>query len=132
MTEDAKPPEAKKKVHPAVLIGPAIAIAAALFVVFSGSGKDDKGPPPEMGPDMGQVETTQPPAADTTQLAQAQVAPAKGAVATAPISFEDKTLTFSAVFPDAPAGDPAIIALRKDAESYLARKKQRLAPKLTA
>jgi hypothetical protein len=127
MTDQAKPPEdpaKKKKVHPAAIIGPLVAIGAALIVIFMSGGKDKEGPPPEMGPDTAQVGT------DQTQLAQVQQAPA-GPLVRAQINSKDETLTFSAVFPDAPANDPVITALRKDAESYLARKKQPRGPKLT-
>src|SRR5262245_23854947 len=39
------------------------------------------------------------------------------------ISFEDASLSFAAVFPDAPANDPIIADLRREAESYLAQLK---------
>jgi hypothetical protein len=129
MTEETKPPEdaaKKKKVHPAAIIGPMVAIGAALIVIFVSGNKEKEGPPPEMGPDTGQLA----PGADQTQLAQVQQAPL-GPVVKAQINSQDQALTFSAVFPDAPANDPVITALRKDAESYLTRKKQPRGPKLT-
>lgn len=57
MTDQAKPPEdpKKKKVHPAAIIGPLVAIGASLIVIFVSGKKDDEGPPPEMGPDTGQI-----------------------------------------------------------------------------
>lgn len=39
------------------------------------------------------------------------------------ISFEDTSLSFVAVFPDAPANDPVVADLRRDAEGYLAQLK---------
>ena len=39
------------------------------------------------------------------------------------ISFADSSLSFAAVFPDAPANDPVIADLRRDAEAYLAQLK---------
>src|SRR5262245_19410563 len=39
------------------------------------------------------------------------------------ISFEDASLSFAAVFPDAPANDLVIADLRREAESYLAQLK---------
>jgi hypothetical protein len=45
---------------------------------------------------------------------------APASVANSNISFADSSLSFAAAFPEAPAGDPVIAELRRDAEGYLA------------
>jgi hypothetical protein len=53
MTDEAKP-AAKKKIHPAALIGPLVAILASLFVVLISSNRKDEPPAAvELGPDQG-------------------------------------------------------------------------------
>jgi hypothetical protein len=60
MTEQT-PPAAdpkKKKVHPAAIIGPLVAIFASLFVVIISGNKKEEPKAMELGPDTGSI--TQP------------------------------------------------------------------------
>ncbi len=134
---DQHPPAGKKKVNPAFLAGPALAIVAALAAVFISTSNRDKTPPPAMQQETGPQAQ---PAADDDGVAQpAQFGqdkprqplpptpPADTATAVSPdgssVSFSDETLAYSAALPTGPANDPNLAYLRMDAQNYLASKK---------
>lgn len=129
LTEELKP-NGKKRLHPAAIAGPAVAIGASLLVVFiSTSGNEDETPEPAAA-----VET---PAADGSDpLVSAQFAPqmpqptppgAAGAESTNSIAFADPQLEFSAVLPPQDQNGPIISRLRKEAEDLLAKTKKEAA-----
>jgi hypothetical protein len=135
MAEESKAGD-KKKVHPAAIVGPVVAIGASVFTVFIATGKDKT---PEAPPRP--VVSAEQPANSDASLAQpaqfGQADPATPVPATPPspddakavspdgssVSFSDESLTFSAAIPPGPANDPVLAYLRKDAVSYLASKK---------
>jgi Deacetylase PdaC len=133
MAEDPKP--AGKKIHPAAIGGPAVAIGASLLAVFISTRDDDR----PADPAAALVETVDA-NSSIAQPAQASIFgqddPAQPAPPTPPtdtatavspdgasVSFTDETLAFSAALPPGPANDPILAYLRKDAQTYLAAKK---------
>lgn len=133
MTDDnaSKP---AKKVHPAMLAGPAVAIGAALFAVFiSTSGNKDKTDP--AATDGGEMVSVQsagsenapeaPPATPGTPGADGTTATADGV-----ISYSDESLTFSAALPPGAETDKVLAPLRKQALEMLAEYKKNAAADL--
>lgn len=129
MTEELKP-NGKKRVHPAAVAGPAVAIGAALLAVFiSTSSNKDETPAP--------AATAEAPAPDGSDpLVSAQFAPqapqpptpgAAGADTANAIAFADAQLEFSAALPSQDGNGPIIAKLRKEAEDLLAKTKREVA-----
>lgn len=129
MTEELKP-NGKKRVHPAAVAGPAVAIGAALLAVFisTSSNKDET---------LDSVATADAPAPDGSDpLVSAQSAPqapqpptpgAAGADTASAIAFADAQLEFSATLPPQDENGPIIAKLRKEAEDLLAKTKREVA-----
>lgn len=123
LTEELKP-IGKKRVHPAAIAGPAVAIGASLVVVFmsTSNNKDETSAP---------AATAEAPApAGSDPLVSAQVAPQTpqpptpgAAVADSgnAIAFADPQLEFSAALPPQDQNGPIIAKLRKEAEDLLAK-----------
>jgi hypothetical protein len=135
---DETNPAGKKKTNPAAIVGPAVAIAAALGAVFistiSNRNRTPEQPPAQEAPQQQPAATLDDPTAQPAQFGQSD--PAAPAPPTPPVdtnsavspdgssvSFSDETLTFSAALPPGPANDPSLAYLRKDAQNYLASKK---------
>lgn len=129
MTKELKP-NGKKRVHPAAVAGPAVAIGAALLAVFiSTSSNKDETPAP--------AATAEAPAPDGSDpLVSAQSAPqapqppapgAAGAETANAIAFADAQLEFSAALPPQDQNGPIIAKLRKEAEDLLAKTKREVA-----
>lgn len=136
MPEENTPNGARKKVLPVALAGAAVAIAAALFLLFS-TGRANKAitHPAESTPSTEQSAAPDSTVVQTAQFGQSDPnAPAPpipaqpgGASVVSPdgaaISFSDESITYSAAFPPGANDDPNLAYLRKDALSYLASKK---------
>jgi hypothetical protein len=127
MADEHKPAD-KTGANPHALIGPAVAIGAALLAVFLSIRKDKPPPQPDaivtdaiatpaQAAIFGQEDPVQPVAA-TPPAEAAAVISADGAS----VKFADQTLNFSATLPPGPQSDPVLAALRKDAVGYLASK----------
>lgn len=132
MSDDKKPSRRSKEATGG-MIGAAIAIGAALFVVFNNSAnrsKEDE-PTPEtaqaVAPEDATVQTAQ--FGQTDAPLSGQQAPPPADVASAlssdgtAVKFSDETLTFEASFPAGPANDPVLSVIRNDALTFLAAKK---------
>ena len=118
LTEESKP-AGKKRVHPAAIAGPAVAIGAALFAVFiSTSNKDKEAPPAE----------TAATAEGADPLVSAQFAPEtpQPPVPAAPsanaITHESEDLTFSLTLPSEADAGPIVARLRKESEDAYAKR----------
>lgn len=136
MSDEATPGGKKKAVPPVALAGGAVAIGAALYLVFSGKDADKADTTPAT-PQATVEQSADPnsPSVQTAQFGQSDPnAPAPpvppspdGASATSPdsaaVSFADESITYSAAFPRGPSDDPNLAYLRNDALSYLAGKK---------
>ena len=99
------------------------ALAAALAVVHAGCSPapaDDQ--PAATAPQQTDAATQQSPGGPLPDAAPGPIASPASAGGSS-LTFEDASLSFVAQFPDAPAGDPVIAGLRRDAESYLAQAK---------
>lgn len=129
MTEELKP-NGKKRVHPAAVAGPVVAIGAALLAVFvSTSSNKNETPAP--------AATAEAPAPDGSDpLVSAQSAPqapqpptpgAAGVETANAIAFADAQLEFSATLPPQDQNGPIIAKLRKEAEDLLAKTKREVA-----
>lgn len=136
MSGEATPGGKKKIALPAALAGGAVAIGAALFVVFAPK-SEEAADPVAATSDPAAQQTTDPnvSVAQTAPFGQSDPnAPAPpvpplpdGASVTSPdgaaISFADESISYSAAFPSGPSDDANLAYLHKDALSYLAGKK---------
>jgi hypothetical protein len=124
----------KKKVHPVVFAGPAVAIIAGVGAVFISTSNREKPPAPAAQEAPQQTPDAGDPTAQPAQFGQTvpgapqpPTPPADTNSAVSPdgasIAYSDETLTYSAALPPGPANDPNIASLRKDAQNYLASKK---------
>ena len=125
LTQEPKPGE-KKRVHPAAIAGPAVAVGAALAAVFiSTSGGNDK--PPEPAAALEAPATTgSEPLASVQSAPQAPQPPTPGAAgvgAANALAFANTDLEFNAALPPEAGNGPIIAKLRKEAEDMLARVK---------
>lgn len=136
MSDEATPGGKKKAVPAAALAGGAVAIGAALFVIFAPKAEQTT-VPATAASDPAAQQTTDP------NVSVAQAAPfgqsdpnapappmppaANGSSVTSPdgsaLSFADESISYSAAFPPGAATDPSLAYLHKDALSYLASKK---------
>lgn len=122
MTDDPQSDgEKKKKPHPAILIGPAVAIGASLLAVFISTrgGGDDPAPGPAASDEIASIQSA---GSGEPQTPDAPAPPTPGAAAAdtdSAISFADDAIAFSAKLPEGPADDPVLNVLRKDTQAYL-------------
>ncbi len=136
MPEETTPNGDRKKVPPVALAGAAVAIGAALFLLFSPNRPEKaKALTPAADPAAQQSADPNSTVVQTAQFGQsdpnapappippqpngASVVLANGAA----ISFSDESITYSAALPSGPSDDPNLDYIRKDALSYLASKK---------
>lgn len=123
----------RKKPPRAALLGSGVAIMGAMIAIFAASNQARKSPEAPASEQAAPVESDEQnvqtaqfgqsgPTAATPAEPPTEVAGALSADGSA-VSFSDDTLTFSATFPPAPADDPVISPLRKDALNYLASRK---------
>jgi hypothetical protein len=132
MTDDQHP-SAKRKTNRAALFGvaSAVAVGAGMFVVFNSNRPKSAEPAVETAqaaaPEAANVQTAH--FSQTDNAPNAPQAPPPSEVAGAlsadggAVSFKDETLTFEAAFPPGPANDPALVAIRNDALTFLASRK---------
>lgn len=121
MTDEPTSDSDKKKPHPAILIGPAVAIGAALLAVFISTrgGSDDAAPNPVAS---GEIASIQSAGSGEPQTPDTPAPPPPGAAAIttdSAINFADDAIAFSATLPEGPADDPVLNYLRKDTQAYL-------------
>jgi hypothetical protein len=109
----------------AALLVVVLGLAAVIWLTRPKAEDPATAPPPEMGPDTAEARPVDPaslpPVAAQPDLAQAASLAAPPAPASAAITFKDDTLSFSAVVPEGPPGDPVLAHLRQDAQNYLAK-----------
>lgn len=136
MPEEKTPNGARKRVPPIALAGAAVAIGAALFLLFS-TGRANKAitQPVESAPSTEQSAVPDSTVVQTAQFGQSDPNAPTPPVPTQPggasvvspdgaaISFSDESISYSAAFPSGASDDPNLAYLRKDALSYLASKK---------
>jgi len=123
---DENAPKPASKVNPAVIVGPVVAIGAALLAVFISTGNRDKADQAAATAD--QIASVQsagdgsapqsPPAAPETPSVDGVTASTDGA-----LSYSDESITFSAALPPGSETDPVLAPLRKEALDMLAKYK---------
>jgi hypothetical protein len=126
LTEELKP-NGKKRVHPAAIAGPAVAIGASLLAVFiSTSGNKDETPDPASAVEAPAAEGSDPlvTAQSAPQTPQPPTPGVAGAESANAIAFADPQLEFSAALPPQDQNGPIIAKLRKEAEDLLAKTKK--------
>lgn len=128
MTEELKP-NGKKRVHPAAIVGPAVAIGASLLAVFiSTSGNKDNTPEPAASSEEAPATPDgSDPVVSAQSVPQAPEPPIPGAAAVDsanPIAFADAQLEFSAALPSQDENGPIVARLRKEADDLLAKTKR--------
>jgi hypothetical protein len=128
LTEELRP-DGKKRVHPAAIAGPAVAIGAALLAVFiSTSGNKDKSPAPSASSAAAPATPdSSDPVLSVQSAPQAPEPPVPGAAAVDganAIAFADAQLEFSAALPSQDEYGPIIARLRKEADDLLAKTKK--------
>lgn len=129
MTEELKP-NGKKRVHPAAVAGPAVAIGAALLAVFISTSSDkDETPAPAATAEAAAPDGSDPlvSAQSAPQAPQPPTPGAAGAETANAIAFADAQLEFSAALPPQDQNGPIIAKLRKEAEDLLAKTKREVA-----
>jgi hypothetical protein len=115
----------------AVVVAVVLGLGAVIWLTRPKADDPATAPPPEMGPDTAQAD---PASAASVRTAEAQTGFAQTASSAGPpmstpsarsaeVIFKDESLTFSAVLPDGPDGDPVLAHLRQDARNYLAKLK---------
>jgi hypothetical protein len=129
---DDKESSNKRKVAAGGMVGAAVAIGAALFVVFNSANQAKKDEAPAEAtqaatPDDATVQTAQFGQTDATPNASQTPPPADVASTLsadgAAINFSDETLTFEATLPPGPANDPVLTPIRNDALNFFAARK---------
>jgi hypothetical protein len=128
LTEELKP-NGKKRVHPAAIAGPAVAIGASLLAVFiSTSGNNDKSPEPAATSEASLATPDgSDPVVSVQSAPQPPEAPTPGAAtvdSVSAIAFADAQLEFSAALPSQDENGPIIARLRKEADDLLAKTKK--------
>ena len=122
LSEETKPAD-KKRVHPAAIAGPAVAIGAALLAVFISTSNKDKDPAAPADAPAAAVDVADP-------LVSAQFAPdtpqppAPGAGTGTAINQKTDELEFGLTLPSEQEAGPVVARLRKEAEDIFARTKK--------
>lgn len=128
MTEELKP-NGKKRVHPAAIAGPAVAIGASLLAVFISTNGDKNKAPDSVAATEAAPSTPDgsDPVVSAQSAPQAPEPPTPGAAAVDSanaIAFADAQLEFSAALPSQDENGPIIARLRKEADDLLAKTKK--------
>jgi len=123
LTEELKP-AAKKRIHPAAIAGPAVAIGASLLAVMISTSNSNKTPDPAASSSPAAATDGADPLVSAQFAPETPQPPAPGAGAGTAITQTTDELEFSLALPTEQEAGPVVARLRKEAEDIFARTKK--------
>lgn len=123
MSEELKP-NGKKRIHPAAIAGPAVAIAASLAVVFISTNNGDNTPDPGAANAPAAAADGADPLITAQSAPETPQPPAPAAGAGTAVTQTTEEIVFSLTLPPEDQAGPIIARLRKEAEDAFANAKK--------